>query len=45
MRSQVLPALTSNHNPFYEFRIFDATRKESINLMTYEMFKSLLNGE
>ena len=43
MKTALLPALTINHNPYYEFHVFDATRKSSINLMTYEAFKRLMD--
>lgn len=43
MKNRMLPALTVNHNPYFEFRVFDATRSESINLMRYEEFKRLLS--
>lgn len=44
MKNQLLPALTSNHNPYYEFHVFDATRKNGINLMAYENFRNLLDA-
>lgn len=45
MKNRLLPPLMGNHNPYYEFRIFDATRKQSIGLMTWEAFKSLLDEQ
>jgi hypothetical protein len=45
MKNRLLPSLTENHNPYYEFHVFDATRKESINLVTYEVFRGLLGDK
>lgn len=42
MKNRMLPPLTVNHNPYYEFHTFDATRRDSINLMTYDEFRRLL---
>ena len=36
--------LTNNFNPFFEYHIFSQNRKESLNLMNFEAFKSILNG-
>lgn len=42
MKNEIFPPLTVNHNPYYEFSIFDATRENSINLMRYGDFKDFL---
>jgi Methyltransferase domain len=43
MKNQLLPPIALNHNPYFEFHVFDATRKKSINLMSYDDFKHLLD--
>jgi hypothetical protein len=43
MKNQLFPALNHNHNPYFEFHVFDTTRKTSINLMSYNDFKRALD--
>ncbi|MFC6098047.1 class I SAM-dependent methyltransferase [Flavobacterium qiangtangense] len=36
------PAITDN--PFYEYNVLDATRKDSLNLVSFEDFKEMINN-
>lgn len=44
MKNQLFPAITHNHNPYFEFHVFNATRKTSINLISYDDFKHILDA-
>jgi len=42
-KKKIFNSLDKNINPFYEFKIFEANRAESINLMSFENFKEIVD--
>ena len=41
-KQKIVAPLTEDFNPFLEYFIFDSQRKESLNLMDFETFKSMI---
>lgn len=45
MKTQIFPSLKSDINPFFEFRIFDEHRRESLNLIDFDSFQKTISDQ
>ncbi len=43
-KTKIVSHLTENINPFFEYKTFEKNRKVSLNLMSFEEFKELINS-
>lgn len=45
MKNQLFPSLKSDINPFYEYKVFDENRRESLNLIDFDAFQKIISAQ